>query len=514
MRTRVWHLAIVAYVLVYGILCVCAGFRTHFHVALNDFWGNLYMADHLDFRNPGSFFCGFFPFGYALLLKAVFFGNPIVSACIANVFFGGVLLGAVAWWGLKTIGPKWTLLTVAAVSIAPKMFEYITLPGPDIGAAALAVLGGVLLIHSMVHESPDQRSWKGVVLGGIFCGLSALMRYHCLVLAVGLVVSTALFSKSFFRHSALGFAGVFSVYALQMAVNILSGHGLFETSASFNAYKLVGFIDWNQISAVIDRIPRSVIRIFFSAPHLFISGYASALMRVLPYLIPSMLCVFTLKDNGRVRVHAAILTASFVYFVVVCWSSERVVIPVLPFVLYSAADFAKSLTANVRARFVDLRLEIAAATLTVCILLALQVALFVQSDWYIVKIRKNANDLFREVENELMKSGVTDPKEVFTSSFDFYLPRINCCHPYRSGGWLRYSYPEYRKKYPELSGRTMEVFLADCRAYGITHLVLDRKAYGVSVDLGRLYEGSIQPKGISRLAEISGFKVFKVSGDS
>ena len=68
-KRNYWSIAFIAYLLIYGVFSLLIGLYINFHVSVNDFWGNLYMAEHLDITNLESFYNGFYPLGYAVYLK-------------------------------------------------------------------------------------------------------------------------------------------------------------------------------------------------------------------------------------------------------------------------------------------------------------------------------------------------------------------------------------------------------------------------------------------------------------
>ena len=99
MKTIIENKAIIIYLLIYGLFCLFVGFLTNFHVYSNDFWGNLFMAEHLDISQPESFYNGFFPLGYAVYLRLFSFGDSIISGYLTNILLGLVMLGSIAYLG-------------------------------------------------------------------------------------------------------------------------------------------------------------------------------------------------------------------------------------------------------------------------------------------------------------------------------------------------------------------------------------------------------------------------------
>src|SRR5262245_25218531 len=77
------------------VLYAASALATSGHVALNDFWGNLFIATHLELSVPQSLYSGFYPIGYPLLLRAGG-DHAVMVATIASVISGAVAAGAVA----------------------------------------------------------------------------------------------------------------------------------------------------------------------------------------------------------------------------------------------------------------------------------------------------------------------------------------------------------------------------------------------------------------------------------
>jgi hypothetical protein len=122
------------------VFVLLIGAMNNFNVGLNDFWGLLYYADQLTLAEPMSLYNGFFPIGYALILKLLPEGWETVGAYSLSALFAGLLVAVSGRIAGASHG-FWAMLGACTlVLMAPIVFQYANVPGPDIGTAALTAL--------------------------------------------------------------------------------------------------------------------------------------------------------------------------------------------------------------------------------------------------------------------------------------------------------------------------------------------------------------------------------------
>ena len=149
------------FVLFYTLALLTIQRQTHDLVALNDFWGNAWLAAVWDWNDPASWPNGFHPVGFTVLLHEVC--RPTVdhydiqrSVGHINCVFSA--LGLVAVWALAVcrlgVNP-WVLAALIGVSISD-YFEMSLLQTSDIGCLAFTTLGLALL-----HSSGRRQSASG-----------------------------------------------------------------------------------------------------------------------------------------------------------------------------------------------------------------------------------------------------------------------------------------------------------------------------------------------------------------
>jgi len=517
MKTIIENKAIIIYLVIYGLICLFVGFLTNFHVYSNDFWGNLFMAEHLDISQPESFYNGFFPLGYAVYLRLFSFGDSIISGYLTNILLGLVMLGSIAYLGSVTVGPKWALFSTIILSILPKIFPYITIPGPDIGTAAFITLGGVLLICS-TFESDSKRSMKLVVCGGILCGLAAMWRYHGLVLGLSLILSTSIFSRRPLYSLVLGLVGFFFIYSIQIFFNVLSGHGLFETSTAFNVYKLIYDINWHKVSSLKDVVPTSILGVILFSTRKFLLKYQFSIQKYLPLFIPSLSGIFLLKERKLIEISMVISQVSFLYIIVVVMGdSSRVIIPLLPLIVYQIIVMSKFIYESALDMLKNSRrLEIVSTFTILIIVVGILSSSFLHFDFESIKVRKTRNHVYRAIQERLIEDGdgrLTNSRQVFTTDFDLYFPDLKFYRPITNGGWGRYSLFGFNEENPELSTRNIDEFIKDCYTHNIVYIVLSPNFGFGSDELSKLYYEELELKQFEMKSKIGLFKIYKVIYD-
>jgi hypothetical protein len=436
-------------------------------------------------------------------------------ANLMNIVFGLAMLGSIAYLCAITVGPSWAMLCVLILSILPKFCRYITIPGPDIGMAAFLTIGGVLLVRASIIKPNDDRIKRFIIMGGFFCGLSALWRYHGLVIAFGLILFTAIVSKKVFRHLIFGFSSMIFVYSIQIFFNVLSGHGPFDTASAFNAYITIHGVDWHNVSQMIDKIPKSVLTVILDSPISFIQTYIHIVLRYWLYFIPALLCVFLLKKKIYVKIGMVISLTFILYVLVVSVGarlSGRVDIPLLSFTVYSIIVLLKFMKENY---LVQKKEHKGAAVITLiaffCVVIILFSSFFM-TNYKEVKRRRMVNMRFRTIESILLEEGtVSHARQVFTDDFDLYFPHLRYYRPYINGGWRRYDLYDYNKKYPDLAVDSVESFLEDCHRHNISHLVLTGRVRHLSPQIHKIYSGEITSNQITKIADFPHIKVFRIS---
>jgi hypothetical protein len=220
--------------------------RTRFFVGQNDFWSLLFYARHLSWSEKASLYNGFYPIGYALLLRFFPYSYVIQLASLTNALFAG-LLGASVFglvWSTRRLGAS--IFALLLTVLFPLAFQYSTYLVPDIGSAALTAWAVFLLFKSELdNDHPSHSTNWQCGLAGIALGAASLWRSHAIISSLAIIVVYGLIHRMPFRRGyAILLVAFFIVAGIQPIVNLISGHGAFETAQKFNLYKTFYGIDW------------------------------------------------------------------------------------------------------------------------------------------------------------------------------------------------------------------------------------------------------------------------------
>lgn len=502
------NLILKTYLFLFVLLCFSISRYTNFYVPLNDFWGNVFMAQHIEFYNPASYYNGFYPIGYALLLRLFSPFNPVIIGFGINILFGTILIAGIAFLCSHTLGKIWGIICMILVSFQPLVFSHILTPGADIGCTTFTTIGGVLLLTQDRVSKKISKDFVYIISGLLF-GFSALIRQHGLVLAFSFLASTILINRQSLRLSVFFFLGLITVYSPQIFVNVLSGHGPFETSQSFNVFKLIHGINWYNTSKI--HIPQSIITVIANSPKGFITAYTEFMGKQLYLIIPLLICIFVLKDPLLNKLSLVLIIAFILYIPITSMGgSVRGMLPLLPFFIFSLIILTKYGLEHIREGFNKDKLMFSLTVISVIFFSCFSILLWLKNNLIDIKHRAFWGKSFKLIEEVLVKNeGVTNPKQIFTTSFDLYFLTLESHRPISNGDWERYDLHGYNQEYPEICTDSIDIFLDDCRKHNISHLVIDKNANKLSNELGNLYEQKYKHDQLHVIANIAGLKIFK-----
>lgn len=502
------------YPLFFAAACYAVVKYTDFYVSQSDFWGNYYMSRRLDFKNPATFHNGFYPLGYPLFLRIFSFGRPLTLPFIYNILFGVVVLYAVAFISFASMERLWVLMCVVTLSLMPKFFEYATRPGPDKGMVAFSAAGASLLLTVTVIGDGASNSAFWIFISGILFGFGALWRYHGMVFAFGFIFAAAIFSDSPAWTFLLPIAGFFLVYSVQMIVNVLSGHGLFETCQSFHVHNMTHGVDWDHIFSL--DIPKTIRAVISASPEKFFSAYLFSLAEMAPYLLPSLLCTVFLKDPVLVKMGAVAGVAFLFYIPVVSMGRkdiDRAELPLLPFVTWQVYLLASFAFMQISRMLESQTVEAAGGLLILAALAATYAFSWLNRHLSMAKNRKRVGAIFRSIEELLDKEGVKSTDQVFSTAAELYFrnkPPYFTFHRF-SGGWSRFNLYGFNEEYP-IPGCEVEALLDFCESRGITHVILTSNCNMFAPQLDKVYNGKLKPARLEMIAHLRSFKLYRITG--
>jgi hypothetical protein len=111
----------------FAVMIALVGILTDLHTPLNDFWGNHYLAQRLDTRDLNTFYDGFYPVGYTVLLRVLphFRISSLCQPCCINVVLSWLLafsmLGVLQLRGLRNLARH--SRSPVSCSLFPQIFQ-------------------------------------------------------------------------------------------------------------------------------------------------------------------------------------------------------------------------------------------------------------------------------------------------------------------------------------------------------------------------------------------------------
>jgi hypothetical protein len=481
------------------------GILTDLHTPLNDFWGNHYLSQRVDFHDLNTFYDGFYPVGYTVLLRLLpRFGYPVLSALGINVALTWLLtflmLGVLRLRGLAILP---SLIIAGLVLLFPQVFQCLCTPGADSGAMVFFTVGTCMLLVALLASTP--RAWWYALAGGLL-GMAALWRYHALPAAIFLLVTAALVYRKRIAGVMLALASCAVVYGCQIAVNVLSGHSPLQTYEAFNIYLHVHDVNWYHTAATPSvGTPLSVI---FSDKSAFLSSYLATFVRIFPALsAPLILCLLA-KDRPLRRAAAFWLGFCFLYSALMATAdSGRAVLLALPVSLSFLAVSGHALWVDrLRARVSSASWPRPVGTVAVALLLGACATKDIAS----VVSWSKASHHYRALEQVCVREGITDARQVYSTDLYLYFRDLPPFRPSYSGGWL--DLPPYHSN-NEAHGVSLgseKAFLQDCRSRGIRIIHLTPGCKRAAAFLYRIYNFPRIADGMHFVTQVGKSRLFRL----
>lgn len=475
-RARVFFLSLSLSLILFGIVAALL----RFPVIENDFWGVLYYGQHLTWADKASLYNGFFPIGYAFLLRLLPYEQVIPWAFLFNLLFGALFAASVTC--LVASFDRRTVWAAAAFALAvsyPTVFRYSLVIGADMGAASLAMLAVFFLWKDPLSGKESDTRFQPLLAGALL-GLSTLWRGHLVVFSLAVIFSFWLFQKPSFAYLWKLLAAFLVAASIQAIVNLLSGHSPLETAQAFNIYKTFHNVDWRNPPSDEQIAQFSLFDLIARRPQLFLARYKILLAPLLPLSLPSIFLLLVSKNAVLTRFAKFSALSIVLYSLpVALGDSPRAPLPLAGLFLPSVVFLWMALLERFRtfARFL--------APAAVILFAAALLLLWSRNAAFFRETRK-ADDVPRRVERILLRAGLHTPRQVFTDRYNLYF-HIPPYEPRYNGGWGIYSLWGYEQENPELPMTSFEEFRAACAEQGIQYLVLSPKADTLSDFLYETY---------------------------
>jgi|GEM_PF-3197744 len=496
---------------IYFMVNIIIGMQSHFFQIHNDYWDLLHIAKQIDFLDVQSLFNPCIPAGYCLILHYIIkISQSVCIPIIVNLLCGTLVIGASLFFYRKITNEKTAVLSILFLALFPQNLYYFNQGGADPFSVLLFTTGIFMLLRQLV---PDKSGNAYVFLtAGIIMGAGAFMRYHVLVGSV--IFIFCLFP--FYRHSwkliALSLAGVFIGYSPQILINLLAGHGVFESKlGASNIYDLMYGINWYRLST--DPVPTDAIAIISTDYFLFIKRYVVSFVKFMIQTgaVPLAVALIT-KDNTRKRLawfSTAFMVCYFGFFSSTL-SGRQILIAIPLTMLFYGMLFEElfSYSRNMGAKAGRL-IKMASAGFAIYL-----ICLFVIRDYEVMKNNIKEFRYSSDVSRYLKTAGCESAFQTFTT--DYGLSFVDYKEPlgYFNGGWSRWGTYKYNDVYPEFPVDSMSAFVDTCRARGVKFLLLTEDTKKLNAEFYDLYKLKNSVPEITFEKEIDRLRVFRIGGSS
>jgi hypothetical protein len=494
-------------------LTLALGFYIQFHAVSNDFWNILYYGRHMTLAKPESLYNGFFPFGYAFVIGQLPFTYVLPLSYFINALLAGLFTASATTLVAST--RSITAMVVAFfVSLAvPDIFKNANTLSPDIGSVAFTAFAIFLLWRDRLGEEQEPPSDLRSVLIGISLGMAFLWRNHAIVSSIAILIGYFLFAQlRSYRSSALMIGSFLSVVSLQVIVNLVSGHGAFETAQAFNIHKFFYGIN-DTYPPTPDEIAKfSLVETVMSNPKWALDSYLVPFKYLISFGWPAAAC-FLLSPKGRIsRYSLSSLVFVLLYAIPVSLGdSPRLAVNIMSVYVPSLALLLVVLTDLVEKKITSRKWM---AGLIGLLFITASIHLFYGWALYdvdFIQVNRAERKVLTVVEQTLLTAGMKSPTEIFADRYDFYTPNKM---PYRSrqiGNWSQDWVWGFKDEFPPLPNDSWSSFSAACKKQGIYFLVLSPNSASRGDIFPPIYNetANLQPFGLEFVAQRGVKRIYK-----
>jgi len=494
-------------------LTFALGSYMQFHAESNDFWNILYYGRHMTLAKPESLYNGFFPFGYALLIGQMPFTYVLSLSYVLNALLAGLFTASTSTLVASARSTFATAIAFFASIAAPFIFKNANILSPDIGSVAFTAFAIFLLWRDHLDGEQEQPSDLRAILVGLSLGMAFLWRNHAIVSSVAVLAGYFIFAGIRpFRPLVWMVVAFAFIVALQVIVNLASGHGMLETAQAFNVYKFFYGINdtYPPAPEVIEKF--SLINAVMSNPQAALDAYLLSFGYLVSFGWTAAVC-FVLSPKGRVsRYSLFLLFFILVYSIPVAIGGS----PRSPIMLMAAYVPSFALMVLVLTDLVGKFLSPGkwVTGLVGILFIAASAQLFygwILYDIDFIRTSRAERKVLSVIEQTLISSGMESPNEVFADRYDFYTPHKM---PYRSrqiGNWSQDWVWGYADVYPPLPNDSWDSFSAACKEQGIRFLVLSPNSFYRGDIFPPIYhqEVDIESLGLQFIAQRGNIRIYK-----
>jgi len=439
--------------MLYAAALLAVAWHSRFAMLSNDVFPLRWQAEHLSLYHPETFFDGFFPIGYPLLLRVMSLtGNPVLASLLLHIAFAAFYVVLVRRLLPAILDSAAALVALPLVLFTPQIAGNVLSVTPDFPAAFCVVAAFFLFTRG--------DTGRNIFLAGVCMGAGYLFRTHVIILAVSFALAVLLLEKSHRLRTVFWFCvGVLPFVIAQGLLQVWSGHGFFENAQAFNIWRTMYGMDWNNPPALGGASVLDVIR---EHPQVFFAAYWGAIVQGSLYLLPCLIAMPFLWVKRRNLPHRMLMVftiaALFYLILTAIGGSPRNVALVIP-ILVADTIFVIGLAF---ARVHDARKQAFALVLAVLLWCSGIIGIFIFSNRSTRRVRDYTND-----ERLLNVQSKADALKVYTDDFDFYFPGLRYETPRESGGWPEAGLPHYIEEFPHIRDSSARVLHDDLVKSGV-----------------------------------------------
>lgn len=497
-------------------LTFAIGWYIEFHALSNDYWNILYYGRRMSLSDLASLYNGFYPFGYPFLVGRMPFTYVLPLSYLLNALLSGLFIASVSTLLLSSDSLPATLLAFFASIAAPFVFQNANTLSPDIGAAAFTAFAVYLLwnpIYEKEHAAAHVHDLR-FVLAGVSLGFSFLWRTHAVVSILAIFAGWfLLFGFRPQRPRLLLIASLALVAGLQVIVNIISGHGMFETAQAFNLYKYFYGVDWTLPPGPEEIAQFSLVRTIMEDPLGAWNLYKPFFFYFISHAWAAGVA-FLISPKGRfARFSLFSLVFILLYAIPIALSDSArspvilmgIYLPSVAVLLAALVDLAQKYFGEKRwVQWTVIALFVAAGFQTFYG--------WVVYDVGVIRAANAERRVFTAIEYTLRARGMASSNEVLADRYDFYIPNTM---PYRSRQIDKWSVDwlwGFRDEYPLLPNDSWESFFAACKEQGIRFLVLSPNSHYRGEIFPPIYkdEVDLDALGLRFIAQRGNLRIFEI----
>jgi len=426
--------------LVYFLLNSWIILASNAHALLNDFWPLKQLSVRSQWGEPASFYDGFFPYLYPLLLKFVPDNSLLYSTSFLSLLAACLTITFVYLSAKYLVGPIWAIVAVWIIALQPQFFTYATVSSADSLAALPVAVAIWLLIREWDRDNP--KCIRALFFAGLLMGFGASLRYHTSLLLVIPMVLAVTVDHARLKTLIAAMSGFVLGYLPQILVNAMAGELPWSTSQGFNMYRQAVGVDWNTTDSLDPNLYGSPLSVIFDNPASFTTNYLSAFSNFTFPLVVIVFAAFLSLGTKWSAILWAMAAGASVFAVVSSTAfSDRALIVFVPIWGISAAwvlgEGYKRIAAD-RLSFAGNKAHRVALIqyFLITMVLVWGTLPWIQSGVTTGIARSELEASRANYESYFLESVKVDSmNEVFSNDFNFYTLKVPDFVPLRNGGW-------------------------------------------------------------------------------